>query len=429
MELIRTATDDYGHIYRWAQHEQLIREDDHAVIFYDFDVLDNRLDYLRQAFPENTLHAVAMKSNPLFQVLQHIHRRGFGLEAASLEEVILAHRAGLPADRLVFDSPVKTRQEIAWCDAHTPSLHLNLNTLQELPRIPSDTQMQVGLRINPLVDPGSPDVYNVSTAASKFGIPISEWDAIIQAAVAHPFVRGLHLHIGSEMSRLDVHAQAVAKILELAEAIQQARAKAGSEAPLSFIDIGGGFPAHYGQGAQPDLSEYLHFLRKHAPTLFTRYRIITEFGRFVQAHTAWLLSDVEYVLQGNDAQPDVPIMHCGADLLLREIYQPGAPEHQLSVLDRQGHPKAHAARSTHLAGPLCFAGDYLARDTELPRMQEGDKVVVADIGANSFSMWSRHCSRVFPKVIGYSQKAGTIRVIKDREGIDDVVRFWGGDTA
>lgn len=426
MELIRTATDDYGHLFRWAQHEQLIRDDDHAIIFYDFDVLNNRLAYLQRAFPEQTLHAVAIKSNPLFRVLQHIGRQGFGLEAASLEEVMLAHRAGLPAGQLVFDSPVKTRQEIAWCHTHTPGMHFNVNALQELERIPADTQMRVGLRINPLVDPGSPDVYNVSTAASKFGIPITQWEAIIEAAVAHPFIEGLHLHIGSEMSRLDVHAQAVAKILDLAKSIEQARAGAGVKAPLTFIDIGGGFPAHYGKGAQPDLTEYLHFLRKHAPALFTDYRIITEFGRFVQAHTAWLLSDVEYVLQGSEQQPDVPIIHCGADLLLREIYQPGAPEHQLSVLDAQGHPKTDASWPVHLAGPLCFAGDYLARGTELPRLQEGDKVVVADIGANSFSMWSRHCSRVFPKVIGYSQKAGSIQILKEREKVDDVVRFWGG---
>lgn len=426
MELIRTATDDYGHIYRWAQHEQLIREDDHAVVFYDFDVLDNRLDYLEQAFPPETLHAVAMKSNPLFQVLQHIGRRRFGLEAASWEEVVLAHRAGLPSNHLVFDSPVKTRREITWCNDHTPGIHLNINTLQELQRIPADTPMSVGLRINPLVDPGSPDVYNVSTAASKFGIPVTQWDAIVEAAVAHPFIRGLHLHIGSEMSRLDVHAQAVAKILDLAEAIQQARSEAGREEPITFIDIGGGFPAHYGKGNQPDLSDYLHFLRKHAPALFTDYRIITEFGRFVHAHTAWLLSDIEYVLEGSAAQPDVPIIHCGADLLLREIYQPGAPEHQLSVLDAQGHPKTNEPWPAHLAGPLCFAGDYLARGATLPRMREGDKIVVADIGANSFSMWSRHCSRVFPKVIGYSQKAGTIQILKEREKVEDVVGFWGG---
>lgn len=426
MELIRTATDDYGHIFRWAQHEQLIKADDHAVIFYDFDVLDNRLAYLRQAFPEHTLHAVAIKSNPLYRVLQHIAQQGFGLEAASVEEVVLAHRAGLSAARLVFDSPVKTRQEIRWCDEHTPGLYLNVNALQELGRIPTDTQMRVGLRINPLVDPGSPDVYNVSTTVSKFGIPITQWEAIIKAAVEHPFVEGLHLHIGSEMSRLDVHAQAVAKILDLAKAIQQARTRAGVNAPLTFIDIGGGFPAHYGQGPQPDLSEYLRFLRQYAPGLFTDYRIITEFGRFVQAHTAWLLTNVEYVLEGNEEQPSVPIVHCGADLLLREIYQPGAPEHQLSVLDAQGYPKTSDPWPAHLAGPLCFAGDYLSRGKALPRMQEGDKVVVADIGANSFSMWSRHCSRVFPKVIGYSQKAGTIGILKDREQIDDVVQFWGG---
>ena len=426
MELIRQQAPDYTRVSQWATRQGLIRAADTAVIFYDFDILDNRLDYLQQHFPENTLHAVAIKSNPLLAVLNHIGQRGFGLESASWEETVLAQRAGVPAERIVFDSPVKTQGEIDWCAAHLPAIHLNANSLSELDRLPAKSDLRIGLRINPLVDPGSPDEYNVSTSVSKFGVPISHWTGIIEASVRYPFIRGLHLHIGSEMSRLDAHASAVRKVLNLAKAIREARAKNNIDVPISFIDVGGGFPASYAEGPQPDLREYLAFLRKQTPELFTDYRIITEFGRFVQAHTAWLLSDVEYVLQPGPDQPDVPIIHCGADLLLREIYQPNGPKHQLAVLDSTGQLKSTDTWPVHLAGPLCFAGDYLARDKALPRLEPGDKVVVADIGANSFSMWSRHCSRVFPKVIGYSQRRDWIRVIKERENVEDVVLFWGG---
>jgi len=427
MELIRQQTSDYTRVFQWAHHSGLLHSVDSAVLFYDFDILDNRLEYLREHFPPNTLHAIAIKSNPLGAVLTHIGQRGFGLESASWEETILADRAKVPARRIVFDSPVKTQREIDWCATHLPDIHLNANSLAELDRLPAKSDLRVGLRINPLVDPGSPDEYNVSTSVSKFGVPISHWPDIVDAAVRFPFIQGLHLHIGSEMSRLDAHASAVRKVLDLAKAITDARAKENVEAPISFIDIGGGFPARYTEGPQPDLSEYLTFLRKQAPPLFTDYRIITEFGRFVQAHTAWLVSDVEYVLQPGPEQPDIRIIHCGADLLLREIYQPNGPAHQLAVLDASGQLKTAATWPVHLAGPLCFAGDYLTRGTPLPRMTPGDKVVVADIGANSFSMWSRHCSRVFPKVIGYSQREGWIRVIKAREDVEDVVRFWDSD--
>ncbi|NRB62885.1 MAG: diaminopimelate decarboxylase [Saprospiraceae bacterium] len=425
MGLIRQHTNLYPPVVRWAKNEKLIDLADTAVIFYDFDILDNRLAYLRSVFPEGTLHAVAIKSNPLKSVLQYIGQQGFGLEAASLEETILANRAGLPADRIVFDSPAKTKAEIAYCATHFNGLHFNANSLEELDRLPTVHHLKVGLRINPLVDPGSPDVYNVSTAISKFGVPIHQWDDIIQALVRYPFIEGLHLHIGSEMSRLDSHAQAVKKVLELAKAVTAKRKANGITQTIDWIDIGGGFPAQYANGPQRDLTDYLHFLQKHNAELFTDYRIITEFGRFVQAHTAWLVSDVEYVLQSGASLPDVPIIHCGADLLLREIYQPKGPVHQIAVLDPLGNLKHEDTWPVHLAGPLCFAGDYLARDIELPRMCPGDQVVVADIGANSFGMWSRHCSRLFPKVIGYSQQRGEIRVIKDRERIEDMLRFWG----
>ena len=56
---------------------------------------------------------------------------------------------------------------------------------------------------------------------------------------------------------------------------------------------------------------------------------------------------------------------------------------------------------------------------------EGDKVVVADIGANTFALWSRPCSRSFPKVIGYSQARSQIEVIKRRENARTATLLWG----
>ena len=247
MELIRQQAPDYTRVSQWATRQGLIRAADTAVIFYDFDILDNRLDYLQQHFPENTLHAVAIKSNPLLAVLNHIGQRGFGLESASWEETVLAQRAGVPAERIVFDSPVKTQGEIDWCAAHLPAIHLNANSLSELDRLPAKSDLRVGLRINPLVDPGSPDEYNVSTSVSKFGVPISHWTGIIEASVRYPFIRGLHLHIGSEMSRLDAHASAVRKVLNLAKAIREAMGAIlapedwhywgnGTGEPMGFLD-------------------------------------------------------------------------------------------------------------------------------------------------------------------------------------------------
>ena len=50
-----------------------------------------------------------------------------------------------------------------------------------------------------------------------------------------------------------------------------------------------------------------------------------------------------------------------------------------------------------VAGPLCFAGDYLAHSTPLPHnLQEGQFLFIDHTGANTYGLWSRHCSRTLP---------------------------------
>ena len=56
-------------------------------------------------------------------------------------------------------------------------------------------------------------------------------------------------------------------------------------------------------------------------------------------------------------------------------------------------------RAYDIVGPLCFAGDVLARDLVLPELFEGDWLVFSGAGANTFGLWSRHCSRAIPKVV------------------------------
>ena len=55
---------------------------------------------------------------------------------------------------------------------------------------------------------------------------------------------------------------------------------------------------------------------------------------------------------------------------------------------------------TDLAGPLCFAGDYLQQQIQFPTLEEGDEVLLLNTGSNAYGLWSRHCSRTIPKVMG-----------------------------
>ena len=145
---------------------ELITADDTAAVFYNLQHLYAKIDELKELFPPTTLHAIAVKAMPLPSVLEKINQMGVGLEAASLPELVLALKAGVPPDKAVFDSPVKTREEIRF--ALQNHVRLNTDSLDEVARIAEilptlDTKSTIGLRINPQVGTGTIAIDRKST--------------------------------------------------------------------------------------------------------------------------------------------------------------------------------------------------------------------------------------------------------------------------
>ena len=151
--------------------------------------------------------------------------------------------------------------------------------------------------------------------------------------------------------------------------------------------------------------------------------MITEFGRYVHANSGWVASRVEYVKSGQAGK--TLIVHVGADLLLRKCYSPADWHHEIMVVDSRGNPKAGIDDSPYtVAGPLCFAGDILARGIRLPVVNEGDYVLIRDTGAYTLSMWSRYNSRQVPKVVGYTQDGERFELLRERETVEQAASFW-----
>ncbi len=361
---------------------------DTAVILTHLPRLYERLEHLRSAFNPSVRHCIAIKSNPQIHLLNIIVEQGFGLEAASMEEVEFALEAACPPEKIVFDSPVKTRQEIAKV-SQLPNLLVNVNTLAELERFPRQTQCMIGIRINPLTHIGSPDLFSVSLNESKFGVPISERESIIQAALDYP-VRALHMHSGSQMRDLKAQGRALKALGELALDINQALAHAGLDRRIECLDIGGGLPSE-SLSQQSKMKEYARLV--HSLKVLESFTLVTEFGQWLNTECALALSRVEYVIQG---EPSKLFIHLGADMFTRDAYTQ-ARAFPLSLWDAQGLAlDTHSLQAYDIAGPLCFAGDYVARHTRLPVAQEGHWLCIDHCGANTYALWSRHCSRTVP---------------------------------
>ncbi len=425
------ARFDLSHVAAaWESSSRLgLREPlDTAVVFYDLDLLDEQLDALKRAFPPDTLHAIAIKANAYVAILERVVAHGMGLEAASIEEVAVATAAGCLGPRIVFDSPAKTDAELvrALRDGHV----VNLDGFEELARVDAlirggvtvSPTSHVGLRVNSAVGAGTIAATSVSARSSKFGVSIDDGEAIHRAFADHPWLDGLHVHGGSQGSAIVQLTMGIARVDELRRDID---ARAGRRRVRVF-DIGGGLPTTYDPAKPaPSIDAYATLLRQEVPALFDGgLTLVTEFGRAVHAGNAVVVSRIETVK--HVAGRETLVVHVGADMFLRRVYAPKDWDHEMEVLDAEGRrrPPDAPRGPVDVVGPLCFAGDVLARDRTLPQAARGDLLVLRDVGAYTSSMWSRHCSRAMPAVLGIRDAGRHVEMIREREREADIVALW-----
>lgn len=444
------------------------KESEYVVLLFDVDALRASFASLQEAFPPHFKHCFAVKACPLSFVIDEALDAGIGIEAASLTELYLAFSRGCPADMAVFDSPAKTNEELE-LSLESGAL-VNANTLDELDRIAAILQKKekgsegstntprVGVRLNPLVGAGNIAAFNVSVPSSKFGVPTTPENirSIVEAFRRWPWLTALHAHVGSQGLSLDRLAAGITTLCDIADIVDGELGKGR----VALLDIGGGLPANYdSEEVTPSFAEYATVLKRAAPSLFenTERPVVTEFGRAVILKSSMAVSAIEYIRdnipaehwcaarvssegnhegdeRGNTHQSSPEegyqtlVTHLGADLFLRTTYWPEKFSHRLSLYGRNGEPLNTPLMKTDVAGPLCFQGDYMGRGLELPRATEEDLVVVHDTGANTLAIFSRHCSRPSPTVYGYARdNKGKmyLRVIREKETMQDVARFWG----
>lgn len=395
----------------------------HAAVLYDLDQVGKRIEALRAAFPSDALHALAIKACPISELLRFAASLGCGAEVASEPELRQALRLGFPAERVVFDSPVKTPAEIELALAE--GVLINADSLQEIDRIadlkPERSASKIGVRINPSLRAGSIAATSTATPGSKFGVSLADdRSELLDRFELHPWLTGLHLHVGSQGCDLGLLLEAADALVAFAAAVEE-RTGAGR---IQTIDLGGGLSAAYHAGeTRPGFAEYTRGLRERLPRLFAgEWRLVTEFGRAVWANAGIAVSRVEYTKTSGGHR--IAAIHLGADMFLRTAYVPEAWHHEVSVFDGSGRPKSGEPLEQDVAGPLCFSGDLVARQRLLPPIEPNDVVVIHDAGAYTLGMWSRYNSRRSPGVYGYSSEGSGLVEFRKPESVDDVLGFW-----
>ncbi len=425
----RISPERMAAVLRKVRKEKYITGDDTAVIFYDLSLIESNIARLKYHTGDiEALHTSAVKANPLVSVLAKLIELDIGVETATLPELYMALETGFAPDRIVFDSPAKTIVELEY--AIERNVHMNADSPEELSRIANilkriETKSTFGLRVNPQVGSGDIEITSTAGKHSKFGVPLDRFkDQIIEAYGKYSWLTGIHVHIGSQGMPLDKLVEGIRKLYDLAEEINQLLEKRGAGNRIEIVDIGGGMPVTYLENTpMPNIDDYFGKLKTAVPGLFSgKYKIITEFGRYIHANAGWAISRVEYVK--NYDKKNYAVIHLGADMFIRECYDRGNWPHEFSALTSEGKIKLGKQVKYDIAGPLCFSGDIISEKVKLPELNPGDYVTIHDTGAYTTSMWSRYNSRQMPTIIGYYNDGEKIEVLKHRESLMDIYKFW-----
>jgi diaminopimelate decarboxylase len=415
-----------------------------CALYFDLDAFEATLRDVKQSFPPDTMHAIAMKANPLAACLLIAKELGFGCEVASPAELEHAMRLGFTPDRIVMDSPAKTRRDLR--AALAAGVLLNADNLDELVRIDEilaseyggggtlglgTCRSRIGIRVNPQLGEGSIAATGTIAPMSKFGVPLTEAKAeLLQSFGMFRWLTGVHCHVGSQGCGLELLVSGARAALALADEINAAAGRP----QVTLVDVGGGLPADYASDEPDELmptrltpGRYAAALRAQLPGLLGggRYTVVTEFGRYASAKCALTISKVEYVKRAGGRR--IATVHCGADLFLRTAYQPANWPHRVSAWDADGNFLEPAADGDvwDVVGPLCFRGDIVAQGVRLTsRLQSGHFVCVHDTGAYTLAMFSKYNSRQAPPAYGVRNGGRTVYQIASGETVDDALRLW-----
>ncbi len=353
----------------------------------------------------------SIKANANLGVLATLARAGAGADIVSGGELFRALRAGFPPSRIIFSGVGKTRDEMR--DAlEAEILMFNVESLSELRTLDEvarelGVRAPVALRVNPDVDPQTHPYIATGLKTSKFGIPFAQALEAYEEAASLKGVEvvGADMHIGSQLTRAAPFADAVARLASLVKALRE-RAIA-----IRTVDVGGGLGIRHRDETPPTHREYatalLPALRELGVT------VLLEPGRSIVGNAGVLLTRVLYRKDTGDKK-FVVIDAAMNDLIRPPLYDSYHEVRPVSEA-RLGGP----TEKVDVVGPICESGDFLAKDRELARTEEGDLLAVMSAGAYGFAMASNYNTR--PRAAEVLVDGNRYTIVRRRETYEDLV--------
>jgi diaminopimelate decarboxylase len=386
-------------------------------------ILDHYRRLNRALEPLDREICYAVKANSNLAILRILAEEGAGFDIVSGGELYRIITAGGDPAKCTFAGVGKTRDEIAYA-LYNNIGSFNIESEDELLAIEEvasslDRKAPIAVRVNPDVDAKTHKYISTGKSENKFGIGLDRVEAVYEmaAGLKHLELKGLQTHIGSQITEPKPFADAIDKIVPVA---QHLRDRFG----IQFFSIGGGIGIVY-QGSLESgdqvwwqqkenvamsIEEYAGAIVPRLQPL--RMRVLLEPGRFLVGNAGVLLTRVLFLKKTSNKV--FVIVDVGMNDLIRPALYQGY--HEIVPLNET----ADLIRAD-VVGPVCESGDFIALDREIADVKAGDLLAIMSAGAYGFSMASNYNSR--PLAAEVLVHGTTHQVIRRRQNYADLVQL------
>lgn len=354
--------------------------------------------------------AWSYKTNYLNSVCRIFHQEGSWAEVVSGFEYRKALGNGVPGNKIIFNGPEKTNEELEMAVTNGSLIHIDhFDELFQLIELSDKLKKKprVAIRVN--MDTGVYPMWDRFGFNYENGQALNALTKIMESGKME--LTGLHCHIGTFMLATNAYATAVKKLGDLAW-----KCKTQLNTPIQYIDLGGGFPSSNtlrgsflpGTDSVPSVDEFaeaittnllgLGFGKDELPLL------VLESGRVLIDDAGYLLSTVLANKRLSDGRR-ATILDAGVNLLFTSFWY----DHKITpAQDFTQHTEDMA-----LYGPLCMNIDVVRQSINLPLLNRGDKVVVHKVGAYNMTQWMQFI-QMRPNVVLIDEQ-GKTHVIREAE--------------
>ena len=377
------------------------------IYLYDLKIIENQFDKLNKELSvlENYKIHFAAKSLSNISILKFIKKMGAGLDAVSIEEVMIGLKCGFNKDEILYTPNGVSFEEIK--QAFKLGVKINLDSIESIKDFVNEFGNQsLTVRINPGIYAGGNDNVSVGHSESKFGIPEERIDELLDMEKKGKIkITGLHIHTGSDITKNNQFKEGIKKIFSIARDFKN----------IESIDLGGGIKIpYYKDDTSTNLNDYVKEVSKEQKKFELEFKkklkLIFEPGKFLVSDCGFFITKVNYIK--STKTKDFLQVDSGFNHLLRPTLY-GSHHEIINLSNPAGKKKEY-----DIVGYICEK-DTFAEKRKISDTSKGDLICFKNAGAYGFNMSSNYNSRVKPaEVCIYNNK---ILKIREAQSLSDLL--------